>query len=99
MQGKTVKNTIISLNSTNGISKKIYPITLPSIYVGCSRVFDHDHLRILPLTNEDKQKLKKLKWDPYLPMFFKNYDKNGQWKKDGLKETRKKMIHSIKQKL
>ena len=99
MQGKTVKRTILSLNSTSGISKKIYPITLPSIYVGCSRVFDHDHLRIFPLTTEEKNNLKKLKWDPYLPMFFKNWDAQGTWKKDGLKDKREEMLQTIKIKL
>ena len=72
MQGKTVKTTILSLNLSAEISKKIHPISMPSIQVGCSRVFDPEHLRMFSLTKEEKKNLKKLKWDPYLPMFFKN---------------------------
>ena len=54
MQGKTVKSTILSLNARAGISKRIYPISLSSIYVGCSRVYNHNFLRILPLYKVDK---------------------------------------------
>ena len=99
MQGKTIKATILSLNSRTGMSKKIYPVSLPSIYVGCSRVYDHNFLRILPLSHEDKEVLKKLKWDPYLPMFFKNWDESGKWKANGLKEKRQEFVRAVKIKL
>ena len=78
VQGKTMESTISSLNATTNISKRIYPISLASIYVGCSRVHDHDHLRMLPMSQKDKEALKKLKWDPCLPMFFKNWDTTGK---------------------
>ena len=96
VQGKTMHSTILSLNATSKVSKKIYPVSLPSIYVGCSRVHDHEHLRILPLSQEDKEALKKLKWDPYLPMFFKNWDKTGKWKTNGLKQHRDTFIEKVK---
>ena len=96
MQGKTVDTTILSLNSTTGISRKIYPVSLPSLYVGCSRVHDHQHLRVLPLSSTDKAYLKTLKWDPYLRMFFQNFDETGKWKPNGLQEHRAKFVKSVK---
>ena len=96
MQGKTVESIILSLNSRSDISKKILPVSLPSLYVGSSRVHNHDHLRILPLSEKDKNALKKLKWDPYLKTFFENYDESGKWKVDGLKEKRQKRIKLLK---
>ena len=99
MQGKTVQSILLSLNSISGISKKIYATSLPSLCVGCSRVRDHDCLRILPLSLQDEEYLKTLKWDPYLKLFFKNYDENGRWKLNGLFEQRREFIKSVKLKL
>ena len=99
MQGKTVDRTILSLNSRSNISRKIYPVSLPSLYVGCSRVRNHQALRVLPLSDEDKAYLKTLKWDPYLPMFFENFDETGRWKSDGLREYRQKFVINVKLRL
>ena len=99
MQGKTVEATILSLNSTSSVSKKICAVTLPSLYVGCSRVHDHDHLRVLPLSEKDKQYLKTLKWHPYLRKFFNNYDNSGRWIPNGLREERNSFVKNVKLKL
>ena len=61
MQGKTERNPILSLNSRSNVSKKILPVSLRSVYVGCSRVHNHQGLRILPLSDEDKTYLKTLR--------------------------------------
>ena len=94
MQGKTSNSLILSLNSIPKISKKIHPVSISSLYVGCSRVHDHDHLRILPISKKVKEHLKTLQWDPYLKLFFKNFDKEGRWKPNGLKHEREKIIAS-----
>ena len=96
MQGKTVDKTILSLNSTNKISKRIFPISISSLYVGCSRVHEHDELRILPLSLEDKKYLMTLKWDPYLRLFFQNFDENGKWQPNGLKKQRVEFVTKVK---
>ena len=98
VQGKTMQSTILSLNARKDISKRIYPISLPSIYVGCSRVHTIA-LRILPMSREDKEALKKLKWDPYLPMFFRNWNDDGKWMSNGLKQHRDAFIKKVKIKL
>ena len=95
MQGKTCESVILSLNSRKGISTKIYPITLNSLYVGCSRVGDHHRLRVLPLSKADKDYLKKLQWDKYLRIFFSNYDKDGKWIPDGLKQYRCSYLQDV----
>ena len=99
MQGKTVPAVILSLNSTSNISRKIYPISLPSLYVGCSRVHDFQHLRALPLSSKDREYLKNLKWNPYLRLFFQNFDDTGRWKTNGLWKHRIKFLNSIKSQL
>lgn len=43
-------------------------------------------LRVLPLTANAIQGIKKLRRDPLLAQFFNNYDNNGCWKQDGFKE-------------
>ena len=88
VQGETKESIILSLNSIKGISKKIHPISLPSLYVGCSRVHNHDQLRALPFSTEVRNYLKKLQWDPQLRLFFQNYDKDGRWIPDGLKNLK-----------
>ena len=99
MQGKTAKSIILSLNSTTKVSKKIFPVSLHSLYVGCSRVHDHAHLRVLPLSKEDKEYLKTLKWDPRLRMFFDNFDETGKWKPHGLQKHRDEFTNLVKLKL
>ena len=96
VQGKTMESVILSLNSTSTVSRKIHRVTLQSIYVGCSRVHDHQHLRVFPLSTADKEYLKALKWDPYLKMFFQNFDKQGKWKPNGLKKHRTDFVESVK---
>ena len=88
-QGKTMNSIVLSINSKNAKSKKIKSLSLTSLYVGFSRVHNHSEHRVLPYTNEDLNKLKQLKHDPLLLIFFKNYDKNGNWKKDGLLHFKK----------
>ena len=92
VQGQTCNSIILSLNSHRGISKKIHTLSLPSLYVGCSRVYNHDHLRKLSLSNADKTALKQLKWDDDLRLFFNNYDKQGKWKIGGLKKYKENKI-------
>ena len=96
MQGKTVASAVLSLNSITGISRRIHAILMSSMYVGCSRVHSHEQLRVLPLSQADKDYLKKLKWDPYLRKFFQNYDSNGCWKSNGLKQQRKDFVRTTR---
>ena len=99
MQGKTLDSIILSLNAITGISQKIFPITMFSLYVGCSRVHNHDQLRILPLSEDVREFLKKLRWPEELRLFFQNFDKNGRWKANGLKELSDRRKNEWKAKL
>ena len=98
-QGKTESSLILSLNSRSNISKRIHPLNLHSVYVGVSRVHNHEHLRILPLSVEDKNYLKSLQWDPMLRLYFQNYDKNGRWKHNGLTKIREQRDRKTKTEL
>ena len=99
MQGKTLDSIILSLNAITGISQKIFPITMFSLYVGCSRVHNHDQLRVLPLSEDVREFLKKLSWPEELRLFFQNFDKNGRWKANGLKELSDRRKNEWKAKL
>ncbi len=94
MQGKTLESIILSLNSC--VSKKIKAVDLSTVYVGCSRVHDHDGLRTLPLSDKDIAHLTKLQWHPYLRMFFNNYDDEGKWKPEKLKKYREEFVKNVK---
>ena len=99
MQGKTLDSIILSLNSIKGISQKIHPITMYSLYVGCSRVHNHDQLRVLPFSQDVREFLKKLKWPEELRLFFQNFDESGRWKANGLKELSDQRKNEWKAKL
>ena len=92
MQGKTLESIILSLNSIRGVSNKLCGLTLPSLYVGCSRVHDQEHLRVLPFSDAVRKYLKKLKWDSKLTLFFRNFDTEGRWIKNGLDKYRKQRV-------
>ena len=74
---------ILSVNSRAGLLKKILALSITSLYVGASRVHNFDQLRVLPFTKKDAEALKKLKRDPLLALFFKNFDDDGNWKPNG----------------
>ena len=77
---------VLSISPYAGLSKKILPLSITSLYVGASRVHKMKELRVLPLTANAIQGIKKLRRDPLLAQFFNNYDNNGCWKQDGFKE-------------
>ena len=99
IQGVTKDSIILSLNSRNNVSSKIYGISLTSLYVGLSRVHSKSEVRILPYTKEDAKSLCKLQHDPLLLVYFKNYDKNGNWSPLMLKKLFEKKINNIQLKL
>ena len=45
-------------------------LTLPSLYVGASRVHNLDQLRVLPFGKEDAEYLMSLKTDPLFSIFM-----------------------------
>ena len=77
---------VLSICPYAGLSKKILPLSITSLYVGASRVHKMKELRVLPLTANAIGGIKKLRRDPLLAQFFNNYDSNGCWKQDGFKE-------------
>ena len=85
-QGATMDALIMSICPYAGLSKKILPLSITSLYVGASRVHKMNELRVLPLTVDAIQILKKLRRDPLLAQFFNNYDSNGCWKHYGFNE-------------
>ena len=86
VQGKTVEATILSLNSTTGAAKDIYPVTLPGLHVGCSRVHHHDHLRVLPSSAKENITCTS----------HQNYDDPGRWEPTDLKKQRIEFVTSVK---
>ena len=95
-QGMTLDSLILSVNSHCGVSKKILPISLTSLYVGASRVHNHDELRILPCTDEDLLALQKLRRDPLIGQFLANFDNNGRWKSDGFSKYQATLFREAK---
>ena len=87
---------IMSISPYAGLSKKILPLSITSLYVGASRVHKMNELRVLPLTAEAIQNLKKLRRDPLLAQFFNNYDSNGCWKPDGFKSYHETLFREAK---
>ena len=95
-QGATMDAIILSMCPYDGLSKKILPLTITSLYVGASRVHNINELRALPLTPESAEKLKNLRRDPLLAQFFNNYDDNGRWKHDGFKNYQEGLFREAK---
>ena len=85
-QGATMDALVLSICPYAGLSKKILPLSITSLYVGASRVHKMKELRVLPLTANAIQGIKKLRRDPLLAQYFNNYDRNRCWKPDGFKE-------------
>ena len=74
------------------LSLNTYPnpklrVTIPSLYVGLSRVHNLDEVRVLPLRDEDVKHLTSLKSDPLSKLWFHNYPQRGIWKNDGLRSV------------
>ena len=95
-QGATMDALVLSLCPYAGLSKKILPLSITSLYVGASRVHNMKELRVLPLTADAIQNLKKLRRDPLLAQFFNNYDSNGCWKPDGFMEYQEAIFREAK---
>ena len=81
LQGVTMNALVLSINKHPTAKLRL---TLPSLYVGASRVHKLDQLRVLPFWKEDVDYLTSLKIDPLLKLWFENYTKDGIWKSDGL---------------
>ena len=96
IQGTTTNSLILSLNACSETCLKINGLTLKSLYVGLSRVHERKEYRVLPLNEKDKAALKRLRHDPYLKLFFKNYDENGGFKMNGLKRWRDEQLRLLK---
>ncbi len=95
-QGGNYNDIILSINSCSKSSLKIKKLSITSLYVGLSRVHDFNEHRVLPISKEDIESLKNLKHDPLLKIFFNNYDKDGNWKYDGLKQFHQNEVRQAK---
>ena len=95
LQGLTLEYLILSLNARAGVSKRVLPISITSLYVGASRVHDFEHIRVLPFNDNDAEQLVKLKRDPMLSEWITNYDKDGNWKHDGFAASVAKHTENI----
>ena len=87
---------VLSVNPHKGLSKKILPLEITSLYVGASRVHNHSELRVLPYTKKAKEGLKTLRRDPLLKLFFGNFDSERRWKDDGLKHIQEDYLRKVK---
>ncbi|MCP4053193.1 MAG: hypothetical protein GY739_09005, partial [Mesoflavibacter sp.] len=85
-QGATYNCIILSLNSVLANAQKIKVFDIISFYVGLSRVHNFDELRVLDFSPEQRDALKKLTLDPLLKAYFNNYDDDGNWNFEGLRE-------------
>ena len=96
LQGLNMDYLILSINKHPTAKLRL---TLPSLYVGVSRVHDIDKLRVLPFWKEDAEYLMSLKRDPLLKLWFENYTEDGIWKGDGLQSfavgVRKKELQRL----
>ena len=81
LHGLNMDAHVLSINKHPNAKLRL---TLPSLYVGASRVHNLDHLRVLPFSKEDAEYLMSLKRDPLLKLWFENYTEDGIWKGDGL---------------
>ena len=96
LQGLNLDALVLSINKHTNPKLRL---TLPSLYVGASRVHNLDQLRVLPFWKEDADYLMALKTDPLLKLWFENYTTDGIWKSDGLQTfaegLRKKEIERL----
>ena len=96
LQGLNMDALILSINKHPTAKLRL---TLPSLYVGVSRVHDIDKLRVLPFWKEDVEYLTSLKSDPLLKLWFNNYTEDRVWKSDGLQRfaagLRKKELQKL----
>ena len=81
LQGLNMDALVLSINKHPTARLRL---TLPSLYVGASRVHNLDQLRVLPFWKEDAEYLMSLKSDPLLKLWFENYTNDGIWRSDGL---------------
>ena len=96
LQGLNMDALVLSINKHP--NKKLR-VTLPSLYVGASRVHSLDQLRVLPFWEEDVEYLTSLKRDPLLKLWFENYSEDGIWKSDGLQSFEAELQMRVKQRL
>ena len=96
LQGLTLKKIILSIGKHPTPKLRI---SMPSLYVGASRVHDLSELRVLPLTDEDSKYLTTLKRDPLLKDWLNNYDSDQKWKPDGFVQMEKERSEKIKMNL
>ena len=96
LQGLTLEKIILSIGK-HPISK--LRVTMPSLYVGASRVHDLNELRVLPLSDDDKKFLTTLKRDPMLNSWLQNYDSDHKWKPDGFVQAEKARLRKVKMNL
>ena len=82
LQGLTLSALVLSLNTHPNHKLRI---TIPSLYVGLSRVHNFDEIRVLPFWEDDVKHLTSLKSDSMLKLWFNNYTQQGIWKHDGLR--------------
>ena len=82
LQGLTLSALVLSLNTHPTYKLRI---TIPSLYVGLSRVHNFDEIRVLPFGEDDVKHLTSLKSDSLLNLWFNNYTQQGIWKHDGLR--------------
>ena len=96
LQGLNMDALVLSINKHPNPKLRL---TLPSLYVGASRVHNLDQLRVLPFWKEDAEYLTSLKADPLLKLWFENYTDDGIWRSDGLEcfaaGLRKKEIQKL----
>ena len=96
LQGLNMDALVLSINKHPNARLRL---TLPSLYVGASRVHNLDQLRVLPFWKEDAEYLMSLKSDPLLKLWFENYTKDGIWRSDGLQSfaagVRKKELQRL----
>ena len=96
LQGLNMDALVLSINKH---PKPKLRLTLPSLYVGASRVHKLDQLRVLPFWNEDVEYLVTLKSDPMLKLWFQNYTKGGIWISDGLQRYSAELQKRVEQRL
>ena len=96
LQGLTLNEIILSIGNHPTYKLRV---TMSSLYVGTSRVHGFKELRILPCKDKDLAYLTKLKRDPLLLDWYKNYSVDGSWKRDGFVKAQKEHLSKIKQNL
>ncbi len=86
-QGGNYESIVLSLNSVLPVTDNIAKLTTTGLYVGFSRVHNFLQHRCLHLTQKERLALTKLKIDPFLKLYFENYDTEGNWIRGGSKKT------------